>query len=389
MAKRRLLSIGHSYIVDLNRRLPAEIARLSPERWDVTVVMPERLAGGPGDLRPLRFHRSPGEPFRAVPINAYGTRFPHMMVYGARLARTLRERWDLVHVWEEPYVLAGAQVAALAPRSVPLVYLTYQNIAKRYPLPFCWAERYSLRRASAWIPGGHTVLGALAERPGYRERPRSIITLGVDTSRFCPDPVLRSRNRAALGWDVAGPPVVGYLGRFVPEKGVDFLVRVLRRVRAEHRVLFVGGGAGEGRLREWAESSASHTRIVTGAGHDDVPGYLNAMDLLCAPSQTTPRWREQFGRMVVEAFAAGVPVLSSDSGELPYVVGDAGRLLPEADEDAWVEAVDELLESPEKRKRMREAGLARARDMYDWAVIARAHDAFFSQVLAGSRFTPS
>jgi glycosyltransferase involved in cell wall biosynthesis len=64
-------------------------------------------------------------------------------------------------------------------------------------------------------------------------------------------------------------------------------------------------------------------RIVKVA-HDEVPAYLNAMDLLCAPSLTTPSWREQLGRMVVEALACGVPVISSDSGELPFVVADAG-----------------------------------------------------------------
>ena len=63
---------------------------------------------------------------------------------------------------------------------------------------------------------------------------------------------------------------------------------------------------------------------MTGVAHDDVPEYLNAMDLLCAPSQTTARWREQFGRMLIEAMACGVPVVASRSGEIPYVVGDAG-----------------------------------------------------------------
>ena len=57
------------------------------------------------------------------------------------------------------------------------------------------------------------------------------------------------------------------------------------------------------------------------------------MDLLCAPSRTTPRWREQFGRMLIEAMACGVPVIASPSGEIPYVVGDAGVLVPEGDPD--------------------------------------------------------
>ena len=94
------------------------------------------------------------------------------------------------------------------------------------------------------------------------------------------------------------------------------------------RALWVGGGAMEGMLRDWAARHGDRVRIVTGVGHDRVPGYLNAMDLLAAPSQTTPRWKEQFGRMLLEAMAAGVPVVASDSGEIPHVVKDAGRVVP-------------------------------------------------------------
>ena len=76
--------------------------------------------------------------------------------------------------------------------------------------------------------------------------------------------------------------------------------------------------------------------MLTDVGHDDVPEHLNAMDVMCAPSQTTARWREQFGRMLIEAMACGVPVLASRSGEIPHVVGDAGLLVDERD----VAAVD-------------------------------------------------
>jgi glycosyltransferase involved in cell wall biosynthesis len=119
--------------------------------------------------------------------------------------------------------------------------------------------------------------------------------------------------------------------------------------------------------------------------HDQVPAHLNAMDLLCAPSQATPRWREQFGRMVVEAFACGLPVISSDSGELPYVVLDAGVIVGERDEDAWVSAIGELIGDPEKRSELSSMGIARAHSTYAWPVVARDHLQFFSELLDGGR----
>jgi glycosyltransferase involved in cell wall biosynthesis len=191
---------------------------------------------------------------------------------------------------------------------------------------------------------------------------------------------MRRESLARLGWSSPGPPVIGYLGRFVPEKGVELLMRVVDRLRSPCRILFVGAGPLEGTLRDWA-SRGHDARVVTGVAHDEVPAQLNAMDVLCAPSQTTPAWREQFGRMVIESFACGVPVLSSDSGELPHVVGDAGRIVPESDEGMWTDALQQLLESPAERERLSQAGVARARERFDWPVIARSHHAFFSGLL--------
>jgi glycosyltransferase involved in cell wall biosynthesis len=118
--------------------------------------------------------------------------------------------------------------------------------------------------------------------------------------------------------------------------------------------------------------------------HAEVPRYLNAMDVLCAPSQTTPRWREQFGRMLVEAFACGVPVIGSDSGEIPHVVGDAGLVIGEANEVGWRAALNELLESPARRAELAARGLERARRRYAWPIVARQYLAFFEELL-GSR----
>ncbi len=113
-----------------------------------------------------------------------------------------------------------------------------------------------------------------------------------------------------------------------------------------------------------------------------MPGYVNAMDVLAAPSQTTRRWREQFGRMLIEAFAAGVPVVGSDSGEIPYVIADAGLVVPEADEKAWVNTLSNLLDSPARRADLAGRGLARA-TRFSWPVVGRRYVEFFDRLLDG------
>jgi glycosyltransferase involved in cell wall biosynthesis len=382
---RRLLTIGHSYVVALNRRLPHELARAGGGQWEITVVAPTFVHG---DLRPIPLEEFPGEACRLAPVPAYLTHHPHVMIYGRSLRRLLAESWDVVHCWVEPYVFAGSQVARWT-SFAKLIYYTFQNLPKRYPPPFNWMERYSLRHAAAWIAAGHTVESALAPRPGYSEMPRQIIPLGVDVDAYQPDAAVGVAVRQSLGWSEPGPPVVGFLGRFVPEKGLPILTAALDAQRTPWRALFIGGGKLENELRAWAAKYKSHqVRVVTGVPHSAVPSYLNAMDILVAPSQTTPRWKEQFGRMLVEAMACGVPVIGSDSGEIPFVIADAGEVVAEADFASWVVRIAKLLDTPERRAELAARGYARARTVYAWPIIARQHLEFFNTVCDPTTVSP-
>jgi glycosyltransferase involved in cell wall biosynthesis len=114
----------------------------------------------------------------------------------------------------------------------------------------------------------------------------------------------------------------------------------------------------ERRLRDWAARYGDRARIVTGVPHDDVPAYLNAMDILCAPSQTTPRWREQLGRMLIEAFACGVPVVGTNHGGIAELVepGVDGLLVPPGDPAALASALGAILSDPAAGRRLGEAG---------------------------------
>jgi len=375
---RRLVSVSHSYVVTLNRRLANEMARVGAGSWEVSAVAPRFFHG---DLSPIALQREPGEASQVEEVRALFSRSAHMFVYGPELREKLARGADLVHSWEEPYVFAGAEVALLTPRRVPLVFSTAQNLFKRYPPPFAQLERLVVARSAGWVAFGETVKQNLLARPGYARRPARYIPMGVDVELFQPDRAAGADFLRELGWEEQGAPVVGYLGRFVPEKGVELLRRVLERLTTPWRALFVGGGPLEASLRAWGERQGDQVRVVTGVPHARVPRALNAMDVLCAPSQTTPRWKEQFGRMLAEGFACGVPVVTSDSGEIPHTAGDAGRVLPEADVESWASALAELLESPERRRELSARGRERAVTRFAWPVVAREHLDFFESVL--------
>ncbi len=378
--RRKLISIGHSYVVALNRRLAHEMARAGGERWEVTAVSPT-LFKGRRDLRAVAFEPAEGEPCAVRTIPARLTGRIHVFYYGRRLKRLLSDSWDAVHCWEEPYIFAGAQVARWTPRRSALIYFTFQNLSKQYPWPFSAIERYSMRRADGWVSAGTTITQALGGRAGYVDRPMRMIPIGVDVEHFHPDPSAGAVVRTSLGWKTDGPPVVGYLGRFNPEKGLTMLMGALDSIKTPWRALFVGAGPMEAELRVWGARYGDRVKVCNNVRHDDVAAHLNAMDMLCAPSQTTPAWREQFGRMLSESFACGVPVIGSDSGEIPYVLDQAGVVVFEHDQSAWTKVIEGLLSSAARRAELGALGRQRACEHFAWPIVARQYLEFLDELV--------
>jgi phosphatidyl-myo-inositol dimannoside synthase len=356
-----------------------ELARLGNGRWEFTAVAPSKFVA---DLGPMLLERdAEHSKYFLEPVDVILSRHIHIFHYGRRLREILRQKWDLIHAWEEPYIVAGAQLAHWAPRDSRLIFASAQNIAKRYPLPWRWLEHFSMSRAAGLVAWGHSVASALETRAPYRGKPLRVVPLGVEIAQFRPDTSARAAGRLALEWPLSGPPVVGFVGRFVQEKGLRVLMDALDRLSLPWRALFVGGGPLERELRGWAAKRPADVRVVTGISHSGVPRFLNTMDILCAPSLTISTWREQFGRMIIEGFACGLPVIGSDSGEIPFTLGDAGMLVAESDSMGWTSAIAALLESPAKRREYGAAGLARVRDNFTWEVVARKHLAFFQEIL--------
>jgi len=374
---RRLLTVGHSYVIGVNRRLSHEFARVGKGSWEVTCIAPERYRA---DLRWERFERTEGDDELTRAVRAYGTASPHLFAYGPELRGHLRRGFDVVYAWEEPYIVSGWQIARWTPRPTAFTFLTLQNILKRYPPPFSWFERQSLERSSGWLYCGYSIHAAQKDKPGYAERPSAYGPLGVDVELFRPDPARRVAALGALGWAENGPPVVGFIGRFVPEKGLAVLTGALDDQRTPWRALFLCGGPLEPTLREWARSYPDTVRIAS-APHDRVPGYVNAMDLLCAPSESAKNWKEQFGRMIIEAGASGLPVIGSDSGEIPFVVGEGGLIAPEQDRAAWARAIESMLDDRARRLELGATAMARARETFAWPAVARRYLDFFESLL--------
>src|SRR5262249_48979548 len=145
-------------------------------------------------------------------VPAHLTRRVHFFCYDRKLREILREGFDLVHAWEEPYIRAGWQISRWAAANSKLVYRSAQSISQRYPPPFSYFERHCMQRAAGWICSGTLVEQCLKSRPLYNDLPMRRAPLGVDCDVFKPNRDAARDTLRQLNWPIDGAPVVGYLG---------------------------------------------------------------------------------------------------------------------------------------------------------------------------------
>jgi glycosyltransferase involved in cell wall biosynthesis len=165
---------------------------------------------------------------------------------------------------------------------------------------------------------------------------------------------------------------VGFAGRLVPQKGVDLLLRAIQSLPEDTRGLIVGDGPERGTLQALARELGIAERVhFTGAlpAHTDVPRYMSAMDVFVLPSVTTPKIKEQFGLVLVEAMVCGVAVVGSSSGEIPRIVGETGLVFREGDAADLTRQL-ERLRDPVYRERLAGQGRERALREFSWSAVA-------------------
>lgn len=323
-------------------------------------------------LRPARWPWYATEPRHGVPgatVIELPVHFPghhHFHVYRGLRGALRRTAPELLYIDQEPWTVSTAHAAWVAAReSCPVVCFTWQNLMKRYPPPFRALERSVHRRATMIIAGNEDAAAVLRQR-GYRGLVRVIPQFGVDLGVFRPGP----STRAELGLPLEGV-AIGFIGRLVAEKGIDTAVRAIARV-PQARLVLVGVGPLERALRALAVELAIADRVhfLGGYPSDQIPRVLRGLDGLILPSRTTRRWKEQFGRVLIEAMAAEIPVIGSSSAEIPKVIGEAGLVFEEGNADDCARAIRILLDA-ESRRLLAARGSARVRACYDQNVTAQ------------------
>ena len=175
--------------------------------------------------------------------------------------------------------------------------------------------------------------------------------------------------------------------RLVSEKGVEDLVvalRLLRDRQVDAQLTLVGSGPLEGRLREMAAALGLDERVDLPGGvpYAEVPALLAASDVFVLASAPRATWREQFGFAVVEAMAAGLPVLAGHSGSLDEVVGDTDALVTAPRPGRAGRAPGAAGRGPGAAAPARRRNRVRAEERYDRRRVAERIAGFYERVLA-------
>jgi phosphatidylinositol alpha-mannosyltransferase len=308
-----------------------------------------------------------------IPYNGSMASLQFGPVSASRVRRWLREgSFDVVHVHEPAPPSVSLLVCMIAKGPIVATFHTAtvrsKWLAAWAPVVRPWLERISgriavsdfARRVQVEHLGGDAV----------------IIPNGVHVAAFAEGPSLPGLTRGVDG------PTIGFLGRFdEPRKGLPVLLEAMRTVVRRHpgaRLLIAGRGDAAEARELIGEDLRAHVALLGELPEADKAAFLRSVDVYCAPNLLG----ESFGVVLIEALAAGAPIVASDLDAFARVLeeGAAGVLVRRGDAGALATALSDLLADPERRAKL-SAGGARAAAAYDWDVLARRILAVYETVV--------
>ena len=288
-------------------------------------------------------------------------------------------RPDLIYAEEEPQAQAAYQASRIARRlGAKFIFFTWENIPQIYSGRKKIIEA-SLYRQSAGAISGNQAGREILEKNGYRQPVAVIPQYGVDPDFF--QPADGTKLRQTLKVDRRF--VIGYVGRLLPEKNIASLLKALTALPADTVLILIGNGPEQATLENKCQELGlrEQVKFMPAVNYDLMPQYFNLFQVLALPSITTARWKEQFGRVLIEAMACGVPVVGSDSGEIPQVIGPAGFIFPEGDIKELSQILMTLHANRDLARQKSLAGLERVKSLFTNEKLAERLSSFFTSII--------
>lgn len=289
---------------------------------------------------------------------------------------------QIIHAEEEPESLAALQIAATRAVAAPhakLVLNSWQNLNRPKRWYVLLVTQLALRSADGITCGN---IGALAvlRQLGYKGLAEVIPQKGVSLTLYRPQTPVPGPNHGLR---------LLYAGRLLHEKDIVTLLRAMPLVSTSTTLRIVGDGPERAKIIEMIDLLRLSTRVTVEPSVEPTAllDIFAAADALILPSKTMPFWSEQLGRILLEAMACALPVIGSDSGAIPEVVGDAGLIFPEGNSQALADRIRELEISPARRLELGNLGRDRVQS-YSEESLALRNIEFYRHVLARRRRAP-
>jgi glycosyltransferase involved in cell wall biosynthesis len=363
--KLRVLFISHTYVVGVNQgKLKAiadtgevEVALLAPSNW---------LAQ---------------EWNRVIEVE---TPFPEIKIYSApvwfsgkggahiynpwKIKQVINDfKPDVIQVEEEIFSLCAFEVAFWAKLfRKPMVVFGWENQLRSLPFFRRWVRNFVMGATNLYLAGNQD--GAEVMRNWNFQGEIDVMPqMGVDTELFTPL-VRKSSQDHQIN--------IGFLGRLVPEKGLDILftaVSQLQQQNLDFQVTLCGSGTSEADLRQKAAILQINERLIWRGAvrHEAAPVELGQFDVLVLPSRSIATWKEQFGHVIIEAMAMGIPVVGSSCGEIPHVIAREDLVFSEGDPVALAKILKQLICDRNSREEMGNYGIERVKQNYSHERIAQ------------------
>lgn len=343
-------------------------AVLLAERQDIAVrsVFPRTWRDEYGEVRQTTEWARGVHNLSIAPVEFLGrTGDPHRATYRTLTFGMPAFRPDVILAEEEPDSIAALHIAAaralFAPRA-RLVLYTWQNQARPLGRAVRLVQATALRAADA-VVCANTEATTLLRRFGFDGPCPVIPANGVDAGLF------------AVRGPLTHAPHFGYVGRMASEKGISDAVAAIETLGdIDATLTLIGDGPQRAALQQLVAERGLQQRVrfVDPLRGDALVEAFASLRALVLPSRTTSVWKEQFGRVLVEAMACGVPVIGSDSGAIPEVVGDAGLTFPEGDVTALAAQMRRVAVDDAFAAHLRERGLRRAHEHFTQERITEA-----------------
>ena len=346
-------------------RLPDTEAVAFRAESEIQRYFAERGADAAGiETRPIYFDYQASPLWLRLPqwlATRYRNRPPRIVPFSGQL-----QGFDLIQTWELFTDWTEQALEAKRKWGTPVCVMVWDNI------PFNMedtAERRA-RKARCIAEADHFIVHTERSRrtlllEGADPDRISVLDPGVDRARFHPG----NGNRKALGLD-EGEFVILFVGWMLPRKGLDFLLLALRELihtpeldGRRFRLAIVGSGPGRDRIDQLAArlDITAHCTFLGSRPYEAMPNIYQSADVFVLPSIATETWQEQFGMSLIEAMACGTPTVTTCSGAIPEIVGDAAAVCQPNDFLALWENIKELVDDPGLRWRFAESGAALAR----------------------------